>query len=74
MRWVHMAGAEITMPQPYGLVCEVRRTADGYRIKFTFDTSAFTADEATKGANEMVAMVKRMLDNKDTGVRELVSA
>lgn len=74
MHWVYMAGAEITMPQPYGLVCEVRKTAEGYRIKFTFDTSAFTANEATKGANKMVAMVERMLDNKDTDVRELVSA
>lgn len=74
MRWVYMAGVEITMPQPYGLVCEVRKTTDGYKVKFTFDVRVFTADKATKGAKEVLMILEHMLENKDAEVRGLLSA
>ena len=74
MGWVVMAGSEVTMPQPYGLVCEVRKTVDGYKIKFTFDRSALTEDEAAGGVRDVLRIAELMAENKDASIRALVSA
>ena len=68
---VVMAGSEVRMPQPYGLVCEVRKTVRGYKIKFMFDRRVFTDGEAMAGAKEVTEIAEQMLENKDAGVRAL---
>lgn len=72
LRWVVMAGSEVTMAQPYGLVCEARKTVGGYKIKFTFDTRVFTDGEAMMGAKEVMEIAKQMLEKKDASVRALL--
>ena len=71
MSWVVMAGSEVRMPQPYGLVCEVRKTVGGYKIKFMFDRTVFTDGEAMAGAKEVMEIAEQMLGNKNTAVRAL---
>ncbi|EKG16289.1 AMP-dependent synthetase/ligase [Macrophomina phaseolina MS6] len=61
MRWVYMAGSEIRMPQPYGLVCEILRRVDGYAIKCTVDEAALPLSQAKQLAEEMWEIVTRLV-------------
>ena len=74
MSWVVMAKSEVRMPQPYGLVCEVRKTVDGYRIKFTYDRKAFGGEEALEGVREVMRMAELMAEDKEGLVRDLILA
>ena len=48
MRWVAMAGSEVRMMQPYGLVVEIHKLAEEgeHRIKVTYDPRAFSKQGA----------------------------
>jgi hypothetical protein len=61
MRWVYMAGSEVRMDQPYGLVCEVAKTLNGHRIKFLIDERVFSAEEAKKGVEEVCEILTKMV-------------
>ncbi|KAI5863656.1 nonribosomal peptide synthase side [Durotheca rogersii] len=63
MRWVVMAGSEVTMVQPYGLVVEVHRLqmTDGYKIKVTYDEKFISetgAKECGAGIWDVVTGIK----------------
>lgn len=60
MRWVYMAGSEVKMEQPYALVCEVHKTATGFKLKFTTDQRVMSREDATKGAEEVLEIARKM--------------
>ncbi|KAI5462808.1 nonribosomal peptide synthase side [Mariannaea sp. PMI_226] len=62
MRWVFMAGSEVMMMQPYGLVVEVGKMMSGHKIKVTYDPRAFNDEGAKKCGSGIWDIVKAMMD------------
>ena len=60
-RWVVMAGSEVRMPQPYGVVVEVSRMREGYKIKFGYDGRTFDGASAKSAAADYEGVVRMMI-------------
>ncbi|RDW70380.1 hypothetical protein BP5796_08777 [Coleophoma crateriformis] len=73
MRWVYMAGAKVKMNQPYGLVCEVVKILDGYKIKFTIDENVLSREEAQAGAEQIWTILRKLVEFGDGGLRKILS-
>lgn len=73
MRWVVMAKSEVTMPQPYGLVFEIVKLVKGWKLKIGYDTSCYDEDGAREVAEEIKAIVGRMVEvSKETLLEEVM--
>jgi hypothetical protein len=74
MRWVYMAGSQVKMQQPYGLVCEVVKTVPGFKLKVTVDERVLSRDDALRGAEEVLGIVRTMVvcDKGRLSVEEVI--
>ena len=46
--WIMMAGSDVSLTQPYGIVFETSLTHKGYRFKLYFDSRVFSPSDAQK--------------------------
>lgn len=73
MRWVFIAGSEVTMMQPYGLVVEIVKIVPGHKVKVTYDPRAFNDEGARKCAQGIWDIVKRMIEEGlDANIEDLL--
>lgn len=61
-KWVVMAGSEVKMPQPYGVVVEVSRLREGYKVKFAYDGKVFDEVEAGHAVKELEGIVGALME------------
>ncbi|KAF1821211.1 putative nonribosomal peptide synthase [Dissoconium aciculare CBS 342.82] len=61
MRWMVMAGSEVTMPIDYALHLEVSKTIAGYNVKFKFDENLFCKEEADRIGDSYLAILDEMI-------------
>ncbi len=62
------------MPQPYGLVCQIKRTAGRHVVSFTYDEAVFTKEQALEGVRGVWRMVERLVKSLEQGVETSIHA
>jgi hypothetical protein len=71
MSWVYMAGSEVKMEQPYGLVCEIFKTLTGFKIKFTIDERVLSRNDAVMGAGEVWDILREMVKDGEENICQI---
>ena len=68
MRWMVMAGSKVTMPIDYALHLEVSKTITGYSLKFKYDGSLYTSEEAKIIGEKYVSFVDQMISRSFSSI------
>ncbi|KAI0920315.1 Nonribosomal Peptide Synthase (NRPS) [Taiwanofungus camphoratus] len=73
-RWLVMAMSQVRLYQPYAIVVEVSKTLEGHSVKFFYDETAFTAQEAESSAADIVAILDDMVKRPDAQIGQLLQS
>ncbi|KAH7370850.1 hypothetical protein BKA65DRAFT_386635 [Rhexocercosporidium sp. MPI-PUGE-AT-0058] len=63
MQWVVMAKSQVTMYQPYGLVVEVSKALNGYKLTVMYDETHYDVADAEAIAEQLHLLLEEMLGN-----------
>ncbi|KAI4193807.1 MAG: hypothetical protein LQ350_008133 [Teloschistes chrysophthalmus] len=62
LKYLVLEGSEVRMYQPYALVVEISRRAEGHLVMVMYDEDYFQAEGASRVGNEIVRTVESMIE------------
>lgn len=74
LEWVVLPKSQIKIPQPYAVVCEVKKTADenGYKLSFTYDDRVWTSAQMEEEMGVIEGMLGRLMQQPHAAVRDII--
>lgn len=72
--WVVLPKSEIRIPQPYAIVCEVKKTADAnaYRLSFTYDDRVWSSTAIEEEITAIEKMLAYLMKHPGATVGEIL--